>query len=211
MKEWCGYVVNRVGAGFLVVVPVYLALLLLLKGMKSLLKVVGPLAKLFPGWFPAAHILSLLLVVGICFLVGLGIRGRRGRARLEQVEKRLFSKIPGYALVHSLTQRLAGKSEDNAWRPALAVIEEALVPAFIVEELEDGRFTVFVPSVPTPFAGSLYILTPDRVHPIDIPFTQAVQAVSRWGAGSKEWVAAMEKNRGNRAATERDRAKQPAA
>jgi hypothetical protein len=32
-------------------------------------------------------------------------------------------------------------------------IEEALVPAFIIEELDDGRFTVFVPSVPTPFAG----------------------------------------------------------
>ena len=75
------------------------------------------------------------------------------------------------------------------WRPALAEIEEALVPAFIVEELEDGRFMVFAPSVPTPLAGSLYILTPDRVHPVDISFTQAIQSVSRWGSGSKEWVA----------------------
>jgi uncharacterized membrane protein len=97
---------------------------------------------------------------------------------------------------------LAGKSEDNAWRPALAEIEEALVPAFIVEELDDGRFTVFVPFVPTPLAGSLYILTPDRVHPLDIPFTQAVQAISRWGSGSKEWVAAMERSRGIQAKTE---------
>jgi len=38
------------------------------------------------------------------------------------------------------------------WKPALVEIEEALVPAFIIEELEDQRVTVFVPSVPTPFA-----------------------------------------------------------
>jgi uncharacterized membrane protein len=55
----------------------------------------------------------------------------------------------------------------------------------------NGRFTVFVPSVPTPFAGAVYILTPDRVHPLDVAFTQAVQAVSRWGSGTKDLVAAM--------------------
>jgi uncharacterized membrane protein len=69
------------------------------------------------------------------------------------------------------------------------------VPAFIIEEFSDGRFTVFVPSAPTPLSGSVYILTPERVHPVDIPFTHAVKALSRWGAGSKELVDAMEKNK----------------
>ena len=99
--------------------------------------------------------------------------------------------MPGYALFRSLTQRLAGKDEESVWKPALAEIEEALVPAFIIEELEDGRFTVFVPSVPTPFAGAVYILSSERVHPLNIPFTQAIKSVSRWGSGSKELVAAM--------------------
>jgi len=67
------------------------------------------------------------------------------------------------------------------------------VPAFVVEELDDGRFTVFVPSVPTPFAGAVYILNRERVHLINIPFTQAIQSVSRWGSGSKDLVAAMKK------------------
>jgi uncharacterized membrane protein len=70
------------------------------------------------------------------------------------------------------------------------------VPAFIVEELDDGRFTVFVPSVPTPLAGAVYILAPERVHPIDVPFTQAIKSVSRWGSGSKDLVEAMERARG---------------
>ena len=37
---------------------------------------------------------------------------------------------------------MAGSDEEHVWKPALAEIEEALVPAFIIEEFEDGRFTV---------------------------------------------------------------------
>jgi hypothetical protein len=78
-----------------------------------------------------------------------------------------------------------GDSRENAWQPALAEIEDALVPAFIVEELDDGRFTVFVPSVPTPLAGAIYILTAARVHPVDVPFTQATKVITRWGSGPR--------------------------
>ena len=49
------------------------------------------------------------------------------------------------------------------WKPALAEIEEALVPAFIIEEIDAQTFAVFVPSVPTPLAGTVYILSRDRV------------------------------------------------
>jgi len=178
--------------GLLVVVPLYLSVLLLLKAMQSVVGLVRPVAMLLPAWFPAEHALSLLLVIILCFLIGAAVRTPAGRAIRERIEKSLFERIPGYALLRSLTQRIAGKDEERAWKPALVEIEEALVPAFIIEELDDGRFTVFVPSVPTPFAGAVYVLAPERVHPLDVPFTQALQSVSRWGSGSKELVAAME-------------------
>jgi uncharacterized membrane protein len=178
--------------GLLVVVPLYLSVLLLLKAMQSLVGLVRPVAMLLPAWLPAEHALSLLLVIILCFLIGAAVRTPAGRAIRERIEKSLFERIPGYALLRSLTQRIAGKDEERAWKPALVEIEEALVPAFIIEELDDGRFTVFVPSVPTPFAGAVYVLAPERVHPLDVPFTQALQSISRWGSGSKELVAAME-------------------
>jgi hypothetical protein len=89
------------------------------------------------------------------------------------------------------TGQVAGSSEERVWKPCLAEIEEALVPAFIIEEFDHGRSTVFVPAAPTPFSGSIYILTPERVHPVDVPFTHAIKSLSRWGSGSKELVAAM--------------------
>jgi uncharacterized membrane protein len=192
MKQFIEFVAKAFVTGLLILVPVYLAVLLLLKAIQSLVGFVRPLAMLLPEWFPAEHVLSLLLVLIVCFLIGVAVRTPAGRVIRERIEKSLFERIPGYALFRSLTQRLAGKDdEENVWKPALVEIEEALVPAFIIEELEDGRFTVFVPSVPTPFAGAVYILTPERVHPLDVPFTEALKSVSRWGSGSKELVAAM--------------------
>ena len=93
--------------------------------------------------------------------------------------------------MRGLAKRLAGTSEEQTLQPALAEPEDALVPALIVEELEDGSYTVLVPSAPTPMAGSVYILPRDRVHPVDIPFTKAIGVFSKWGTGAGEFVRAM--------------------
>jgi uncharacterized membrane protein len=182
-------------AGVLLVLPVYLAVLLLLKAAKSLGGLVKPLAKLLPHSFPAENLLSLLLVLVGCILVGLALRTSLGQAARDRIENSLLQKIPGYGMFRSMTRQMAGDSQETAWKPALAEIEDALVPAFIVEELDDGRFTVFVPSVPTPLAGAIYILTAARVHPVDVPFTQALKVITRWGSGSRELIAAMQESR----------------
>jgi uncharacterized membrane protein len=195
MKPLREFVVTSLVGGLLIILPIYLSVLLLLKAMKAVGGLVQPVAKLLPEWVPAEQVLSFLLVLAVCFLVGAVARTPAGRAARQRLEKSLFEKIPGYALFRGLTQQLAGNGEEHVWQPALAEIEEALVPAFIIEEFEDGRFTVFVPSAPTPFTGSVYILTPDRVHPLHVPFTHAVKSLTRWGSGSKELVTAMEERK----------------
>jgi uncharacterized membrane protein len=193
MKYAREFVTSTVVGGLFIVVPVYLAVVLLLKGMKSVGGLVRPIAVLIPEWLPAERLLSLVLVLALCFLVGMAVRTRSGRAVRERMEMMFFERLPGYGLLRSLTQRLAGDSEEHTWQPALVDIEDALVPAFIIEELDDGRFTVFVPSVPTPLAGAVYVLSRERVNLLDVPFTQAVSSISRWGAGSSDLVAAMRK------------------
>lgn len=192
MKRLARFLGSSLVGGFVILLPIYLSVLLVARAMQAVAKLVHPIAKLLPKWFPAENVLSLLLVLLVCVLIGAAARTRTGRTARERIEHSVLARIPGYELFRSLTQQLAGSREEHVWKPALAEIEEALVPAFVIEEFEDGRFTVFVPSAPTPISGSIYVLTPDRVHPLDVPFTHAVKALSRWGAGSKELVAAME-------------------
>jgi uncharacterized membrane protein len=192
MKKSLQFATKALLSGFLTVLPIYLAGLLLLKAIQSIAKLVHPVTLLVPDWLPAERILSLLLVLVICFLIGVAILTRTGRVIRQRIETSFLERIPGYGVIRSLTQQIAGESRDKAWKPALAEIEDALVPAFIIEEFEDGRYTVFVPSIPTPFAGAIYILEPQRVHPLDVPFTQALQVVSKWGAGAKALAMGMQ-------------------
>jgi uncharacterized membrane protein len=136
-------------------------------------------------------LISLLLVLVVCFFVVRPYAREEDKSFGSAWRRRFFERLPGYGLLRSLTQRLANDGDETAWKPALVELEDALVPAFIIEELVDGRLTVFVPSVPTPLAGAVYILSRERCASLDIPFTQAIRSVSRWGSGSKDLVAAM--------------------
>jgi uncharacterized membrane protein len=187
-------VIDTIVGGLLILVPIYLAVLLVAKAVGAVLHLLDPVTALLPEWVPLKALWSVLFVVLLCFLVGAAVRTKRGRRIRARVEAFLFGDLPGYALIRGLTDRIAGTGDENTWKPALAEIEEALVPAFIIEALDDGRLTVFVPSVPTPFAGAVYILVKERVHPLDVPFTHAIKSISRWGSGSGELVAALHKS-----------------
>lgn len=197
MKKINNYVLSRLITGIVVIIPVYLSLLLVAKAIRSVGGLVHPIGALLPEWLPGEDLAALVLVLILCLVVGTIARTTVGQTIRERVERSLFMRIPGYALLRSLTQRLVGDNRENAWKPAFAEIEEALVPAFIIEEFDDGRYTVFVPSVPTPLAGAVYILDRARVHPVDVPFTRAISVISRWGQGSRDMVAVMESKKGN--------------
>jgi uncharacterized membrane protein len=137
------------------------------------------------------QVFAIVFLVAVCFIVGLIGRTGPGLRAKNRIEQSLLSKLPGYTFLRGVASRLTGQSQEHTLQPCLAEIEEALVPALIVEELEDGSYTVLVPSAPTPMAGSIYILSRERVHPVDIPFTQAIGVFSKWGTGAGEFVRAM--------------------
>lgn len=52
MKHVREFVTNAVVGGLLVLLPIYLAVLLLLKGMKAVVRLVRPISALLPDWLP---------------------------------------------------------------------------------------------------------------------------------------------------------------
>ena len=84
-----------------------------------------------------------------------------------------------------------GEEEDIRYKVALVEIEGGLVPSFIIEEHQDGRYTVFVPAVPAPTSGSIYIFPRELVHLVDVPFGKALKCMTRLGEGSGELLRAV--------------------
>jgi uncharacterized membrane protein len=184
MKSLAELIKTTLIGGLLVVLPIYLSVLLLAKTVGGLLSLLSPVTAAIPADARFRQVIAILIMIAICLVVGLLVRTTLGRRVKTAFERSVLEKIPGYTLLRGLTKRVSGDQSDVAFRPALVELEDALSPAFIIEELEDGRYTVLVPSVPTPAAGALFILPRERVHPVDVPFTQAVKVISKWGLGA---------------------------
>ncbi|MGC8494281.1 MAG: hypothetical protein ACP5SH_21360 [Syntrophobacteraceae bacterium] len=179
--------------GVLIVAPIYISVLLLAKAIGGVVKLIAPVTARIPSSMEFRQVAALLVIVCVCFLAGLVVRTRPGIRAKNTIENNLLERIPGYSLLRGLAVRVAGMQEGQIFAAALVELEEAFVPAFIVEQHDDGAYTVFVPSVPTPAAGTIYILPEERVHLVDVSFVTAAKVVSRWGEGSRELRAAMKK------------------
>lgn len=192
MRAAVRFLRTTVIGGLLVLVPGYFSVLLLAKAAAGVMALLKPVTALLPDEIHQLRgLAAALLVLLACFVLGLVAQTFVGRALLGAFERRVLEKLPGFTLIRGFAQRLSGRSSDEQFQPVLVEMEEALTPAFVVEELADGRVVVLVPSVPTPAAGSLYILPRARVHRVDVPVAQAISVITRWGAGTAKLVKAM--------------------
>jgi uncharacterized membrane protein len=191
MKTIAEFTRTTLVGGILVLLPVYFAVLLLLKALAGLTALIAPVTAQVPAGTEFRQLFAALIILAACFLAGLVVRTGPGGRGIRQLQRRFLERIPGYKLLRGLMTRLSGDEGAEGFMPALVELEDALVPALIVEELPDGQFVVLVPSVPTPVAGALYILPAARVHAVSVPLTQLFKVYSKWGEGAGELVAAM--------------------
>ena len=193
MKQTLEFVKTTVVGGLVVILPLAAAMLLTIKMLGAVQSAVDPVATALPYGVIVGRLVAALIILAGCFVTGLVVRTRVGRRANVWLEQRVLERLPAYGLLRNLGKQVAGEGDGANMAPALAEIEDALVPAFVVEEHADGRLTVFVHAIPTPTVGAVYILPPERVHRLDVPLTTLVQCVTRWGAGAQELVAAMRK------------------
>jgi uncharacterized membrane protein len=193
MKALATFAKTTLIGGVLIVLPVYISLLLLAKAVGGLLALLQPITAGIPASVESRGVAAVLVLIAACFAAGLIVRTRVGLRAKNAVERTVLEKLPGYDLLRGFAGRLTGSAQEPTFAPALVEIEEVLVPALIIEELADGSINIFVPSVPTPMAGALYILPPDRVHAVDVPMTVALKVFSKWGTGAGEFVQAMKR------------------
>ncbi len=187
--------------GVLVILPVYLSVLLLAKAISGIVGLVAPITHGLPATLPFPELIAILLLVAACFVAGIAVRTGPGLRAKNVIERSLLERIPGYALIRGLAGRVVGKEDERTFTVVLAEIEDALVPAFLVEDCGEDHCAIFVPSVPTPAAGAIYIIAKERVHAVDVPFTQAVSVISKWGAGSANLLARMKRDDASPATT----------
>jgi uncharacterized membrane protein len=191
MQKIFGYLGSAVAAGFFVLLPVVIVVLVLIEVVEILTGLVAPLSEMLPvdelGGVAVATIVAIVLVLLALMCVGMLMKSKLGHAIWHAVEAKVFQPLPGYTLIKSLTQRFAGESLDKTFAPAVVTLNEGVeTVAFIVETYDDGSCTVMVPFAPTPTIGNIYHLSADKVREVDASMGYAVNTVMQWGIDSRE-------------------------
>ena len=190
MRIFSGFFKATIVGGILFMVPLILMVVVLQKALGLVRKIVVPLAKYFPErtflGVGMTTILSIAVIVLLCFLFGLVARTAAGRKVRDWLEFTIMGKLPGYALVKGVIQGATGLENEEDVTIALVRIEDAWQIGFVVEVHSDGHRTVYLPGVPNPASGSIFYITEDRIRPIDAKMGQMLTVIRHLGIGSKD-------------------------
>ena len=192
MKSYLQGLKSALVTGLVIVLPAWLALLLLLKVLVQLGVLVKPIAKEMPEGVNHPQVVAIVVFVLICLLVGFLVHTSVGQFIGKALSERIFNRVPGYQPLRNIARQFSDMEAKDGFKPALIEVEDGcLAPAFLIEDHGDGQSTVFMPSVPTPMAGAIFIMPSERVHPIDVPVTTMMKCISKWGSGTSELLAAL--------------------
>ena len=134
-----------------------------------------------------ANAIVIVILVLLCFFVGLLERTRLGKFIEGNLDKYLLKKLPGYSLVKDTITQLIGSKDPPFSKVALIKLygDQVKFTAFVTDEHRDGSYTVFIPTGPNPTSGNICHLPRESVEIIDVSIETAMKSVIGCGVGSK--------------------------
>ncbi len=177
------FVGTSIIGGLLIILPIYLAVILLVAVGGKVVGLLRPLAKLVPETVPYPGVLVGVLAVLVCFVAGLLVRSFPRSSLGRGLEEKVLERLPGYSMLRMATRSMFGEQRDGL-QLALVEMEDGLVVGVVVERHAVGWVTVFVPGTPAPASGAVYLFPEGKVHPVDVPFSVGIKAASRYGQGA---------------------------
>lgn len=190
MKKTFGFVKTTALGGLVVIVPLAILIIVLVQVLDFVAELTAKAVELLPFPFlenPAVLILlALLTTVALCFFTGLLLLTSTGTNIKNRIDHFLEEKVPLYGMLQSITKQFAG-IDNRQLTPAEIDLHGTAtrVLGFIVEQLPDGRYSVYVPHSPVLTVGQTYIVDERQVTPLKGSARATVDAVTQWGAGTR--------------------------
>lgn len=187
MKQAANPVVTTLIGGVVFLLPLVVVLMVLGQGLAFTAHAAKPLTDMLPdksvGGIALASIAAVVLLALFCFGAGLLARAAIGRSLTDRFEGRLQTIYPRYAVIKAMSQGLHGALGQRVLKPVLASFDDHQLIAFDIERLDDGRVVLYVPGAPDAWSGSVLLVTPERIAPLDIDPAVLDRAMQRLGQG----------------------------
>ncbi len=181
---------TTVHGGILFLVPIVIFIAIIGKALQITNKLAIPIAGLLGIdkiiGIAFAELLSIGILVLICFIAGLAAKTPRAKKFVRSLETNVLEKIPAYELLKAKTQSVLKPEAIEGMSPITARFDDSWQIAFEIDRIEEGKVVIFLPGAPDPWSGSVCIVTEDRVKPLDLTVKSAVDLMKRLGKGSTE-------------------------
>ena len=176
--------------GLIFLIPITLILIGLVKLVLWVTKIIMPLVHKMPFENVVGTgipLLMAIITILICvFIMGLLSKTAKAKKVVDWLESVILSNIPGYSFMKGMGENIAGVEENKMQEVVLAWIEDSWQLSFVTERLQNGLIAVYVPGAPSPWSGSLYFMTEEKIKKIDITSNQALAIIKRMGIGSNQ-------------------------
>lgn len=194
MKGLFGFLKATIAGGFFVVLPVVLVWLVVAETIELLVGIATTVSEFLvgKGWkaFSNPELVAVLILVGVCFVMGLAMRTRIGSAIGGFIERLVLNPVPGYKVFRTLTHSLGGLDQSSAFTPALLDEGDGTrAPVLAIEEHAGGDVTVLVPMAPTPTVGPVRVVPGNRVRRLNVSLVDFMECYFHFGSGVKDVIA----------------------
>lgn len=176
--------------GILFLAPLVVLLIILEKGYHIIQKVTLPLV----SNLPRVHVLGLalqelfgiLLIIIFCFIAGVLAKTTLAQKLILKIENSILSFIPGYSFMKGINENIMGIESNKDLKVILVPTDAGWQFAFLIEQIDENNFTVFVPDAPNPWSGSIVFVEKKDIREIGISQKEALACIRKLGYGSKE-------------------------
>jgi len=187
MKSITQFVKTTLIGGLLVLFPLFACAYLVVRVAGALTSFIRPWLSFVPqksfmgGAF--VDVASVLILLFLCFLTGVIIQTSIGGAIRERTTRHL-NRIPGYR-VFSRIARILFDHEDPSGSPVMVQRGSTKQIGFLIEENSERESTIFFPSAPSPFTGSIVIVQTDKVERLNVSAAQVARVIASYGTGTR--------------------------
>jgi uncharacterized membrane protein len=176
--------------GILFLIPIVIFITIIGKALQITNKLAIPIAGLLGAekitGIAVAELIAIAILVLACFIAGLAAKTARAKKLVQSLEANVLDKIPVYELLKAKTQSVLSFEEEETLALIMVRFDDSWQLAFEIERIERDKVVIFLPGAPDPWAGSVCIVTEDRVTHLEMTIKSAVKLMKRLGKGSTD-------------------------
>lgn len=176
--------------GILFLAPLILLIVIFEKGFTLIQKITLPMVSHLPRvhflGLALQELIGILIIIIICLIAGLLGRTAKAQKLIQKLENGILSFIPGYSFIKKTNENIMGFESNEDLKVVLVPTDAGWQFAFLIEQINENNFSVFIPDAPNPWSGSVCFVEKKDIKEIGITQKEALACIRKLGYGSKE-------------------------